>query len=190
MNSNRIKDNKLTIYNDNQNVHHSSIHKSITDSIYRIMSNPIIMSLDETLNDILIDEILTTNTKQSLTEYAKMTDVHSILHITFGELLTSVWYIIKQHPDTDVIKEILNAEMQDALCKCFTGRISRLLNCLNGFDERVIVSISENEQLSNLIIMIKNKYDNLEDQKNKFIEACKERQLNEDQINEWLSYLQ
>ena len=32
------------------------------------------------------------------------------------------------------IKRILNKVMSDALCMCFTGRISRLLNCLPALD--------------------------------------------------------
>ena len=44
------------------------------------------------------------------------------------------------------MKRILNQEMSDALCMCFTGRISRLLNCLNVMDPLVyihIVSLSD-----------------------------------------------
>ena len=29
--------------------------------------------------------------------------------------------------------EILNIEMEDSLCKCMTGRFSRLINVLNGY---------------------------------------------------------
>ena len=43
--------------------------------------------------------------------------------------------------NSDSIKAILNQEMTDALCMCFTGRISRLLNCLTGIDSLVHVHI-------------------------------------------------
>ena len=39
------------------------------------------------------------------------------------------------------IKRILNQEMSDTLCMCFTGRISRLLNCLNVMDPLVYIHI-------------------------------------------------
>ena len=44
--------------------------------------------------------------------------------------------------------------MTDSICKCFTGRMSRLINCLNGIDDRVSITISDNEQIGNIIISI------------------------------------
>jgi len=43
--------------------------------------------------------------------------------------------------------------MSDSLCKCFTGRISRLVNCLTGFDPDVVVQISSAEQISNIVLL-------------------------------------
>ena len=43
----------------------------------------------------------------------------------------------------------MNIEITDALCKCFTERISRLVNCLNGFDDNIKINISDNEQTYN-----------------------------------------
>lgn len=34
-------------------------------------------------------------------------------------------------------------------------------NCLNGFDNRVQIKIADNNQIANIIIMIKNKYNDL-----------------------------
>ena len=51
----------------------------------------------------------------------------------------------------DEIKKILNEEMASALCKCFTGRISRLLNCLNKIDPLVHIHIvSLNDMFRNV----------------------------------------
>ncbi len=87
------------------------------------------------MNDIIADLILTTDTKESLVEYSACNEVHSTLNVTFREVLQSVWFIIKNHKDSDEIKRILNAEMSESICKCFTGRLSRLINTLNGFDD-------------------------------------------------------
>jgi hypothetical protein len=51
---------------------------------------------------------------------------------------------------------VLNIEMDESVCKCFTGRISRLINCLNGFDPLVSINISESEQISQIIILVRN----------------------------------
>ena len=78
---------------------------------------------------------LTNQTKQILIEYINCKDVHSILNITFEELLIHVLNRIEINENKNEIKNILNIEMSDSLCKCFTGRMSRLINCLNGFDD-------------------------------------------------------
>ena len=49
----------------------------------------------------------------------------------------------------------INDEMNDSVCKCFTGRMSRLVNVLNGFDEIVIINISKNQRIWNIIIITK-----------------------------------
>jgi hypothetical protein len=39
---------------------------------------------------------------------------------------------------------------------CFTGRISRLVNCLSGFDDIINIGISDSEQLGIIISVVKN----------------------------------
>jgi len=114
------------------------------------------------LNEIInIDksEGMNDDTKRILLEFVENTEIHSFLGITFKELLLSVWSIIrkKSNEERRCIIEILNMEMTDSVCKCFTGRMSRLINCLNGIDERVSITISDNEQIGNIIINIMKK---------------------------------
>ena len=189
LNRNTIKANKIAIYNDNQNVHNSDINKSISQSIYAILN-----SVDNNnfyMNDILCDPILTTETKESLVEYCASNDVHSTLNVTFAEVLQSVWCIIQKHADSIEIKRILNAEMSESICKCFTGRLSRLINTLNGFDDRVCIMISNNDAIGNIIVMTiaKNKDKNIIEQK----EICKlellARGYTKDIIDEWIEYI-
>ena len=84
---------------------------------------------------------------------------------------------------------ILNEEMKDSLCKCFTGRLSRLVNCLNGFDDRIKVRMSESNEISNIIILIRNRYPDIEDQKREITKELLERGYDNSTIIEWLSYL-
>jgi Leucine-rich repeat (LRR) protein len=146
------------IYRDSQNVHNHSIQESIKQSINNILQiEPIIKNVNEL---ILNDPILTPQTKQVLVEYSNCTDVHTVLNITFGELLIYVFNRIEINEHKDEIKKILNTEMADSICKCFTGRISRLINCLNGFDSLVDIKIADNEQISQIIIAVKNRLAN------------------------------
>ena len=55
------------------------------------------------------------------------------------------------------IQKRMNEEMLDSECKCFTGRISRLVNCLSGYSDKVVIQISENEEINNIISVIINK---------------------------------
>ena len=110
--------------------------------------NPINSNVTEL---ILTDTVLTPETKSLLMEYSACTDVHSTLNITFGELLTYVFDRIELSEHSDEIKKVLNIEMSDSVCKCFTGRLSRLVNCLNGFDPLVEIKISDTEQIAQII---------------------------------------
>jgi len=97
---------------------------------------------------------------QLLLEYCQDYSVHSILHITFEETLFHILEYIKLelNDNTENILKILEVEILDSECKCFTGRISRLINCLNGFTPLVKVEIPVNMAISNIIVMIKQSY--------------------------------
>ena len=95
------------------------------------------------------DDILTEDCKKALLEYSADTNVHSELGLTFGEALRYVFSLIQSNPNADGIKGVLNQEMSDSLCKCFTGRITRLINCLNVLDPLVEINLlSENEMIN------------------------------------------
>jgi len=34
----------------------------------------------------------------------------------------------------------MNSKMNDSLCNSFTDRIGRLVNCLNGFDDNILIN--------------------------------------------------
>ena len=140
------------IYADTQSVHNHSIQESVRNSINNILQfKP---EVSDVIEIILTDPILTSETKSLLMEYSACTDVHSTLNITFEELLTYVYNRIQLSEHSDEIKKVLNIEMSDSVCKCFTGRISRLINSLNGFDPLVENKISDNEQIAQIIKIV------------------------------------
>ena len=154
------------------------------------MSSESSIDFERLIEEIINDSILTKTCKESLLEYSKMDDVHSTLNVTFKEALLSVWSIIRDHENKDEIKNILSQEMLDSMCKCFTGRLSRLVNCLNGFDERVTIKIEDSQEISNVIITFKQRYSNIDELK----EAVKIELLNrgypENVIQEWIAYIE
>ena len=84
--------------------------------------------------------------------------------------------------------------MNDSINKCFTGKIARLVNCLNGFTDLVNINISDNQQIGILIVIIKQQ---LESENNYSIEKHKElvkkelieRNINKEIIEEWIDYI-
>ena len=184
------KRNQKNIYSNTQNVHSSSIQKSIKDSIHTLMNyyNPehVLTYLDWTE--------LHQKTKEIITEYMDCKDVHTMLDITFKELFIAIVIEMeKLSPDLQKeIKQRLNEEMQESECKCFTGRISRLVNCLSGYSDKVKIQISESEEIGNIIsvIMEKRGIKTTETLKEEVSVALKERGYEETKINEWVEYIE
>jgi hypothetical protein len=189
LNRNQIKSSR-TIYLDGQNVHDSQINRSIMESLYRLLNEKVDCTDQEIIDEIIGDRILSTESKEALVEYSRILDVHSQLNVTFMEALKSVWAIIRKHKQSDEIKKILDGEIQDSICKCQTGRLSRLVNTLNGFDPRVSVRISNSQEISNIIIMAKQKTNNLGEQQKIITNELAERGYSKQTIDEWLVYLE
>jgi Leucine-rich repeat (LRR) protein len=185
---NRIK-NHQNIYTDQQNVHNHDIQNCIKQSINNIIQ--IKPSINNIETFILENNNLSNKTKSLLFDYILNEDLFN--NITFKELLLVVLTIIETKPNKNDIYEILNQEINDAECKCLTGRISRLINVLNGHDERIIINISDKEQIGNIIVLIKNNLGNdytVKKHKELVIKELKERGFNKDIINEYVNYIE
>jgi len=184
------KKNQKNIYSDTQNVHSSSIQKSIKDSIHTLMNCYHPEHELTYLDWIELDK----KTKEIITEYMDCKDVHTMLDITFKELFIAI-VIEMEGLSNELQKEIkqrLNEEMQESECKCFTGRISRLVNCLSGYSDKVKIQISESEEIGNIIsvIMEKRGIKTTETLKEEVGDALKERGYEETKINEWVEYIE
>jgi Leucine-rich repeat (LRR) protein len=191
---NRQKNVTTGVYNDTQNVHDHNIQESIKNSIYSIMNDKLTIDNDVVNQQIVEDNILKSGVKQQLSEYITDNQVHSNYQITFQELLNCVWQRITTHKDSNEIKKILNNEMQDGLCKCYTGRLSRLVNCLNGFYHDIQIKIHDNQQIGNIILLIKNKLEteegiNIEQWKKEVEKELIEREYKTEEIEEWLEFI-
>jgi hypothetical protein len=144
------------------------------------------------MKQIVEDNVLTEETKKALIEYSRDETEHSTLCVTFKDLLIPVWYRIVKHASANEIKKILNQEMNDALCMCFTGRLSRLISPLVGFYDDVNIKIGNNEQISNVVIQTKEKLGKdytIEKHKELAEAELKERGYEQSVIDEWLTFI-
>jgi hypothetical protein len=121
-------------------LHNTTIQQSVKDSINNITSRHDLpkYNLQALITLIMEDPYL--NCKEKLIEYCDDNSIHSLLSLTFGEVLWSTLQTI--HKDFDMetqkeIKNILNQEMKDAEGKRFTGYMDRVVGCLNGFSPLV-----------------------------------------------------
>ncbi len=181
LNRNRNKN----IYNDGQNIHNHTIQTSFRNSLTNLLKDKTTINLETVKNEIISNEILTEQTKREILNYCDDPTEHSIYLITYSDLLIYVWSRIR---NKDEILKILNQEITDGLCMCFTGRMTRLLNVLVGFYDDIELQISDSEQITNIIISLKNKY-NDEHLKDAVKKELLERQYSEAIINEWLEYI-
>ena len=199
---NRIKtssNKKLNVYNDTQNIHDSTIQLSVRNSINRITTRTDLKKYDiDQLHTLIIENtILTETSTQLLFEYVADTTIHSLLLLTFSEVL---WFIIQtiltdfQIEEQEEIFKVLNQEIKDADCKCFTGRMNRIINCLNGFSPLVVIKIKDGEQIGNIIILVKNKLEltntyTVEQHKIEVKKELLERNYDIETIRTWLEYI-
>ena len=168
----------------------------IKDSINALTTRSEIKSYikQSLINIIIADPVLTC--KDQLVEYMDDESVHSLLLLTFGEVLWAVIRTIELDFDSNQqmeIKSILNQEMTDAQCKCFTGRMGRVVNCLNGFSPLVNINIKDSDQIANIIVLIKNQlshnYD-VETHKQLVKKELESRGYDDQVIDEWIGYIE
>ena len=154
-----------------ENISFEDVQQFIKKSIIRLISIPKKIKSENIISNIDNDPILSSFTKQSLIEYSiGSTDIIVDLNLSFFDVLVAVWNRISINENSIEIKNVLNQEMLDSDCKCFTGRISRLVNCLTCYDDLVSVTISDNEQIGNIITLVGNR---LKTQGNYTIESHK-----------------
>jgi len=169
------------IYQDTQNIHNHQIQVSLQKSIEYLIKDKPIISIEEMKSEI-VNECMTC---ELLLDYCNDKNIHSVLNVTFEDILLSVWSKIKINKHKEEIIKILNIEILDAECKCFTGRLTRLVNCLNGFDDNIKIEISNNEQMSNISKILYKKYDNIEDYQRELRKEFEERGYSEEDIKIW-----
>ena len=176
--------NGQNIYNDNQNIHNHNIRKCLSNSIEYLIKDKPSISIDQMKQEIENEYL----TSELLIQYCEDQSVHSILNVTFEEVLNSVWSKIRDNINKQEIIKILNIEMFDSECKCFTGRLTRLVNCLSGFDDNIEMKICDNEQMSNISRILYEKYnDNIKDYKRELRKEFEERGYSEENIQMWIN---
>jgi hypothetical protein len=77
----------------------------------------------------------------------------------------------------------------------YTGRMNRIINCLNGFSSLVVINIKDAEQIGNIIILVKNKLEScnsytVEQHKIDVEKELLDRNYDMETIKTWLDYIE
>ncbi len=151
---NRISTNgDSSIYNDSQNVHDTEIQRTVCESIQSLLKDP---KYNFTIED-LINSSLNKKTIESLIEYCQDETIHSVHLITYLELLSYIWNRIINSIHKTELMRILEEQIADSECKCFTGRFNRTLSVLVGFFDDIKINISDKSRISAIILNCKDK---------------------------------
>jgi hypothetical protein len=176
------------VYNDRQNIHNHHIQNSFHISLNNILKDKQLLDLNTIKQQIINNNILTEQTKREILNYCYDNVEHTSYLITYSDLLVYVWSRIIKSNNKDELLQVLNQEISDGVCMCFTGRLTRLLNTLVGFYDDIELQISDSEQITNIIMTLKNIFD--DDQlKDAVRKELLDRQYSEKVINEWLDYI-
>jgi Leucine-rich repeat (LRR) protein len=176
------------VYGNKQSVHDHNVQQTTNDSIKNFVKiyQPNITSELELIN--LLN--LPTNVQNVLKLYISSNHVHSYLQLTFSEILIPVLDYIYNHVNKAELVKILSEEIVASHGKCFQGIIARLINVLNGYHGAVNIKISDNEQISNIIVLLKNTNNVMIDE---FIKLFKvemvTRSYDTNTIDEWVEYI-
>ncbi len=148
---NRIKSNRnSSIYDDNQNVHDTEIQRTVCESVQSLLKDPKnVFSIDEVINSSL-----TKSTIESIIEYCQDQTIHSVHLITYSELLALIWNRIINSVHKSELLKILEEQIADSECMCFTGRFNRTLSVLVGFFDDIRINISDKSRISAIILNV------------------------------------
>jgi polyhydroxyalkanoate synthesis regulator phasin len=147
-----------TTYENKQNVHLSSNQAAVITSVRALQALPTHATADTLIADFTKRLGKKKEWVAQMLKLCKTPSTHSILGVTYKDVMALVLNAVYTHPDKAIkmaIHNILKDEIKSGLTMCFTGQLSRMVNALSGYMEGVGVHQSSQEELSNAIIMIR-----------------------------------
>jgi hypothetical protein len=176
--------NIYNVYNDSQNVHSDSIQKSLKDSVNVLLKDNFTIEMKKLIEEIKKNNMIIN--KDYLINLLQANIIHTQLKCSYKDLFIKVYGRIINHENQIELFKRFNEEFNDSLLLCYTGKITRLINCLCGYYDDIHINISDNEQIGNIILQIKNKYSSITVQTEKIINELKERGYSKDIIDIWI----
>lgn len=166
------------VYSDTQNVHASSVQASLRSSIEFLLT---LRGVERDVQDIPISP----DARRILVSNIADTTVHSVLEVTYAEIFIRVHELILQLENVQDGYTRLEQELVDGSGQCFAGRLARLVNTMSGLHPSISIQISESEQISSIIIYMRNQHGE-EEYREHARARLQELQISNDDIEKWL----
>lgn len=183
------------IYQDSENVHDRTVQHSLRSSLQKLLqSTPLknIVSLEDILNEVEDRPHLSDEIKDIIYEWCQeLTETFVEHQLTYSDVFRLIWSRISSHKEKESLLSILSYELNDSVDKCFVGKMARLVNVINGYDNDVEIHISEKEQLCQILIQTKKQIIpyNVDRHKELVYKELESRDYPKKTIDEWISFI-
>lgn len=151
-----------TTYDNKQNVHLSSVQDNMRIALEKIFNMNLnsYMSFASVVNVLKNKRKLNKKTLEFFDSLCEKDLYHSGYNIGYKRLFEQVYAIIISSSFKEDLLKIFIDEIEETTntITCLTGMMTRMVNVLNGFVLDINVGISKTEELSNSIIVLRNKY--------------------------------
>lgn len=164
---------KKTMYHDKQNIHDSSINKSVNEYIEQLGNTTEDVENFQNVHTEISKIIYSSEFKsadrikafKSLNRISIDTATFTKKNLTTAEVCAHIWRLINKHKPEEIeqLKKRLVEEMIDMADTCSTGHVGRLVNVLSGYD--FALKISWEEQVnSNISARLETRIKNIKDE--------------------------
>lgn len=145
---------QVTIYSDSQNVHNSTLNKSVISVAKTLVKTykEIIEADEKNVFENILNELvlLYPDKKKIITQGFQFISesVFKIDEITLPKLLIAIWLFIINSTNKKDLECRLLEELNEMKGKCTTGYIARLVNVIQGYtdDKNLQIRISDKDQ--------------------------------------------
>jgi len=131
---------------DGQNIHRSSVQTATHKAVIKLMTRSLEEGQD-TLPEIILDlknpkkiSVSGTDTREKMiTEVTHDYFECTAFSIPYGDVIDRVWAFIRSHKDRSELFIRLAQEIAEGIGQCTNGKMARLVNVLQGFDDTLEV---------------------------------------------------
>jgi hypothetical protein len=154
-----------SIYSDSQNVHNVSLNKSVMNAVISLVNIVEQEILEKNLRKVIEKIIEIEEVREELNTIRPdfkdlINDVIDRIQIDITRFDTSfslrqvfsyLWFYIDNHASKEFLIDRLIEEFLEMDKYCSTGYITRLINVVQGFDDRIAIRVSKLDQIQAIV---------------------------------------